>query len=492
MDVNYLLKDELEFELACRGIQNVKKVISMKKILKEIFMEELGGQSTIKLNVPLTCINDPLSEIITCESKYQVSSLNLSEIMGRPERSSVKRLLSRLSHLLNRINLIVPIEKSQIDRHTTLLKNVREALAKIETLQNIDDDGDDAQLSDDDKEILYKSLGENADRILEKIESYSITNDINLVGQQNIAKGTENIQTSTSDFAKPSRGIFSKSSTIDLNSCVSRKLIPVKDWGVKYSGKGDTSINSFLERVDELKEARNANDDDLFRYAIDLFDGDALIWFRANRHNVSNWKGLVSLLLDTFQSPYYQEDLLEEIKNRTQSKFESVNIYLAIMQNMFNRLPIKLDDEQKVTIILRNLQPHFQKALCRETFNSVAELGVVLRIVERTKINCDRFKEPTNSSYSLEPDLAFQGSSHVHAVNYTVRNSNNERNEMKCWNCRNTGHSFRNCNLPRQRMFCYKCGKFGQTIDKCPCSGRKKQGNDSAEVPSPVSTLPLN
>lgn len=265
----------------------------------------------------------------------------------------------------------------------------------------------------------------------------------------------------------------------------SRKLVPISQWGIKFSGNDSMSINAFLERIDELKDARNATDEDLWRYAIDLFEKDALIWFRANRSYVTNWAELVFMLQRNFQRPYYQEELLDEIRRRTQGSDESVTIFISIMQNMFNRLQSPVSESYKVNIILKNLQPYYQRAVCRDEFSSIMDLVNVLRIVERTKLNCDAFEKPSVGKRSLEPDLAYKGSE-VNTV--TVDSSPKEEigviernvdgNTRRCWNCREYGHAFRNCTLPKQRLFCYRCGRFGTISKDCSCQGNYKGGNN--------------
>ncbi|KAH9631322.1 hypothetical protein HF086_012573 [Spodoptera exigua] len=417
MDVNALHKDELEFELACRGISDCRTVATMRKFLREILVREQSGESTISFKVPKSCIDNPGKEIILCENKLSEVITLISEVSQSPERSFFRRIHSRLSHLSNRVKLIIPSETSDIERHLTLLKNIQDAMTSLQDLQQEENEEDDA-ISEHDKDVLQKSLGDEAIQIMEQLEKCRNTvksapkRDTEIYQNRATKPDVDDTDEPRTTAEKPNfcsrHPGLQRSSTFD-NGFYKRKLVPIKDWGVKFCGKGTVGVNAFLERIEELKEARNAADEDLFRYAIDFFEGEALIWFRANKGSVSSWSQLVELLLDTFQQPYYQEELLEEIKRRTQSKQESVLIYIAIMQNMFNRLPNPIPETQKLMILRRNLQPYFQKAICRDTFDTVSELTSVLRIVERTKLSCDKFKEPSTGEHSLERDLAYNG-----------------------------------------------------------------------------------
>lgn len=494
MEVNYLLKDELEFELARRGILNLGNVQIMKKVLKQLLSKEYSGESVAKLVIPSAC-EDVSPQLAICENKLRVLCLNLKEISHKPDSVTVKRVTSRLLHLKCRVELISPETDQETALHSKILNDIEEC---FETLSSLNDKGSDEEediLTDADKKILQESLGEIATSLIQSIEPKgehqrppgSVSNPF-------VAENITNDITDLQDIAPLRKTNFTRTSTFD-RGLTKHKLVPIKDWNIKFSGGPDISINAFLERISEIKEARNADEDDLWRYAIDLFEGDALIWFRANKTSVNNWDELVNLLTATFQSPYYQDELLEEIKKRTQGRQENVTIYMAVMQNMFNRLPDKITESQKLSILLRNLQPYLQQAVCRDVFNNVTELTHVLRVVERTKLNCDNFKEPLITNNFLEPDLAYQGRlksgpSEVNVINSQLPQKNNNdpsRTEMKCWNCRAVGHSFRSCTLPRQRLFCYRCGKFGQSSNNCSCNAT---GNAKLEAITPAKCLP--
>jgi hypothetical protein len=507
--VNDLLKDELEFELLCRGISDILTVTPMRKILREIFNRETEEASRIKLTAPLVCSEQPLSQLLICETKLNGIVQTVNEVEGTSGTNGpiIKRLISRLLHLQNRIKFIVPGDE-YLHQHFAIgemIEQILDRLISVEREFRADDDED--VLTENMKEILERSLGEEGKQIFAKLQlSVPLPRRSNNKGfgihKVNNSKVT--CKTHESDNQSDNVGLrVGESSSRDIDSqlkkCstsekdfIRRKLVPIRDWGIKFSGKGGLSINAFIERIIELKDARNAGDEDLWIYAIDFFEGDALIWYRANRDCVNNWKELVDLLVITFQRPYYQDELLEEIRNRTQGKYENVNIYVAVMQNMFKRLPERLNELQKVSILLKNIQPYYQQAVCRDEFKSVGELVKVLRIIERTKTNCDNFQEPVKVSNLLEPDLAYQGHSREE-VNFVKQkpaelNNSNSADGMKCWNCRAVGHSFRFCSIPRQRLFCFKCGKFGQTTNNCTTC--QSAGNGKSEDIKPAECLP--
>lgn len=460
MDPYYLLKEELEYELQSRGVAIKGNVELLKKLLKELLITEQSGTVNYEIKAPRQVLASLGAELDNCKSKLTTLATYIGEITEKPDRQLFKRLVSRLYHVKNRLVLIPSGLEADDKLKTELATRCHTLLNKLESKDDIEDHKE--EITSEIKQALQETLGDLGENIIKKLENDS--------SSANSYHDPEEI--------KPR---LLRTSTMDLDFS-KRKLVPISQWGVYFSADNNVSVNAFIERVNEIKEARNASDEDLWRYAIDFFKGDALIWFRANKVYATNWRDLVILLKRTFQSPFYQEDLLAEIKARTQGKDESITIYMSILQNMFNRLPSPITEQEKISIILRNIQPYYQRAICRDVFLSVSDIVDVLRIVERTKINCDRFEEPKVQRINLEPDLAYKNNSSpltnktINEVSAKIEIDNVTSKSQKavsgrCWNCREVGHLFRSCSVPKQRLFCYKCGRFGVTSKDCVCKG---------------------
>ncbi|KAJ8959652.1 hypothetical protein NQ318_021840, partial [Aromia moschata] len=251
-------------------------------------------------------------------------------------------------------------------------------------------------------------------------------------------------------------------------------------WNLKYDGV--SSVNNFLDRVEELRKSRGVSKPQLLRSAAELFTRDALLWFRTNQF--SSWDDLVAQLRDAFQPYDYENGIWEELRRRTQGVQERVVIFIASMEQLFNRLSEKPSEEARVRLIRRNLLPYIQTQLSLRTITSVRELVQACRAIEETEIRVQRFcPPPTNYRQLLEPELAYHKPSVAHPpsistvisdssetippniaeVSHTVTNS--ELRVATCWNCRNTGHRFRQCGQPR-RIFCFKLDRLSDPKDE--------------------------
>lgn len=96
-------------------------------------------------------------------------------------------------------------------------------------------------------------------------------------------------------------------------------------------------MNAFFEKIGDIIESRGISKDVLFQCAPELFEVDALIYFRSIRDQAKCKDDIISL----FREEFFRDgnkNLFEQIKARTQGNEESIAIYVAKMQCLFNRL----------------------------------------------------------------------------------------------------------------------------------------------------------
>ena len=268
---------------------------------------------------------------------------------------------------------------------------------------------------------------------------------------------------------------------------MSLKSVPVSKWNIKFSGDvKHTSVNSFLERVEELRIARNVTKPQLLRTVVDLFQDTALIWYRANRHLFQTWDELTDSLRDVFQPIDYEEKLLDEIKRRTQGPNETISIYIAVMTSLFSRLRVKISEQRKIQILMRNIAPFYQTQLSLVDVKSVHELLKLGRRLEERKCSVEAYAPPPRRQQSVEPDLAYVYAEPIYSPStsnprhHSLRSPNSvetiQSNTRVCWNCSKPGHRSVNCRESRKKH-CFRCGKPDVTVRSCPsCSNNLGNG----------------
>lgn len=258
----------------------------------------------------------------------------------------------------------------------------------------------------------------------------------------------------------------------------------VHKWSLKFDGTtSKCSVNAFLEQVEELSFARNISKEELFRASVELFTGQALIWYRHARDKVDSWDGLVSLLRKDFLSPRYDKELKEQISARRQGDDEPVILYIAAMENLYSRLVKKVSPEEKLETIRENLLPDYHMHLAMQNITSLDQLGDICRNLEEANILMKKRNIPYKQNVAaIEPDLECASKSSTsrqplerQGGDTSGRNKVNTVNELRCFSCKKLGHAKRDCPRMKKIPKCYGCGKEGVIRPNCPrCSKNVK------------------
>lgn len=269
-----------------------------------------------------------------------------------------------------------------------------------------------------------------------------------------------------------------------------KPILPYK-WNIHFSGTTNKeSVISFLEKVESMRIARSVNKDDLFKCAGDLFKSQAWTWYNNNKNRFQSWDQLTQKLKEDFLPYNYDENLLDEIRNRTQGLNEKVSLYIMNMEGLFNRLTVKPSEKSIVDRIRRNLLPHYVSQLALLDIDTIDELVAKCKKVEESLTWSERYKPPTvNKNFSyLEPDLScpnFYNSHFDNKRNFSRPDDGRKQNfsftkqvsAVKCWNCSKDGHTHQECRR-QKRIFCFGCGLEGVSKPACPkCNGNQSYSN---------------
>lgn len=409
------------------------------------------------------------NELGECEGKFSDLRSLVDEYEGNFRDNEYHRILARLHHLALRIERIPVPPSLDLEPQTlkdNLLKKTKELVEAL-THGATKEIPQEAEGSQEDLEESSNQEEKTSDLDKEIDKGRETKTRLQLLERQPPAvtleqPGHGNLRTSGT---KPNLANHSTSSSRSPS-------IPVFKWGLKYDFESGQSVGCFLQRVEELRRARGVSHTELFDSAVDLFSGQALVWYRSVQSRVSSWNELCQEMRTVFQTPDYDFRLQREIFNRTQGDHEPIDIYIASMEGLYARLAEPVPESLRLAQILNNIHPHLQDRLSLCQIRTLEELRDVGRKAEAGRFRAAFSRQQPRSGTFLEPDLAYlepgkrRGLS-VGKVASVQKYARGNASSQKCWNCHETGHKFSACQKER-RMFCYGCGRENTTKAKCP------------------------
>lgn len=546
MDVGRLLRDELVHELLIRGCQIPNNVNDMRVTLRDALRREQDDNLTIHA----------LHESFNSDEELQICRNKINELRNaiaqfdRANRDNEsQRISTRLHHVQCRLQRFNPEDGQQQELRNQLLTlslQVTQDLNKayLGLMPNtVNQELPTASIVNDTRQsILDQPIPDlqyepnascSSDPPIEQLIDHELSTEYQTQSaiSRRVSFGNQTVQqimvqpdlpyerTSTTQInyvpAVPETFNQYQSTTLPRLTCAqsstsdgrysSKPSIPVSKWNLHYDGES-ASLTSFLIRVEELRISRGFSKQQLLQSAVEIFSGDALHWYRAIRDKISSWDELVHNLKATFLPHDYESHLWDEIRNRTQHPSEKVAVYIAIMENLFRRLPHTPLEGTRIQIIRKNLQPYLTTQLALHSCYTLEELIRVCKTLEDAHIASKKFRPPSLSTHQLlEPDLGVRKHSSRQQVctlqddpfSLTVASYPETEQPVRsvetmptsiplatksvplatitCWNCRNEGHSARQCTAPKTKH-CYHCGHPNVTIKTCPkCSGNDRR-----------------
>lgn len=451
VNMKYLSKDDLIYELALRGATPKPTESEMRSYLRHLKRLASASSSFIKPDHPYTFEQDATA----IGEKFSDIETRIKDFVGTRTSASYKKITTALAFVNRRVDNAQPTSEAEKKQCSGFVLRIAELSAQLK--------------------LKIKSL--------ERASSQSILNSTMVAMQgltsSNDSSDDEEDTGGATTTPVPNANASHNPNVASTSNVAQPKAVPVSAWGLKFSGlRKDISVSAFLERAEELKISRNSSDSLLFNSAVDIFEGPALIWYRANRDAYSCWSELAAALRKEFQAIDYDERLFEEIKHRTQGAHESIGLYVSVMKNLFSRLSWEIPETAKLRILQRNILPFYQTQLGLTEVHSIDELLTYGKILEARKASVEAYVPPPMRGKSLEPDLAYVGSE---TASYSSRaavvstSTSKPPHEVQCWNCQQLGHRYPRCTLPLKR-FCFRCGKPNVTVATCTqCSGNGRR-----------------
>ena len=186
----------------------------------------------------------------------------------------------------------------------------------------------------------------------------------------------------------------------------------LRSWGLRFSGESrNEDPEEFLEQLGDCRADARVTDGELFSALPCVFSKRALRWYRTARANFYYWEDLVSAFKRQFIGEYDREDLLEDLRKRTQAKGEPIANYLSSFNYIVSKFNVPPPERELVDRAWRNLLPEYRRAMSDKLIDTLEEMERYGRRWERQKDLDSRYVPPQPADRMRVPGAAYSTTS---------------------------------------------------------------------------------
>lgn len=175
-------------------------------------------------------------------------------------------------------------------------------------------------------------------------------------------------------LATPSPSSASTSKSGNMSKCTAR---------FDGQSRDPEAVEAFIDSVEMYKECASVNDDLALRGLPMLLIGEAAVWWRGIRNEVSSWSEAVQILRSMYGTPCPAYKLYRKIFANEQNE-ELADSFIVCIRGMIAKLPYVLPEEAKIDMIYGLLHKRIRKRLPRDTVSNIESLIEKARSIEES------------------------------------------------------------------------------------------------------------
>ncbi|CAB0039529.1 unnamed protein product [Trichogramma brassicae] len=183
----------------------------------------------------------------------------------------------------------------------------------------------------------------------------------------------------------------------------------LRDTGLTFSGAKDKlGAETFLARLERYRTKGAIPQEDML-FAVDaLLVGEAQVWYESVEHKLHSWQDFERRFRRSFANQATPEELLTELRRRTQGKGEDINTYLTNFRYLCSRFREPLPYENQVAIAFRGIRPEYRNFIAHREISSFKELEKAGKEYEKLCRMNAYWHEPVTHANQLHPRAAYK------------------------------------------------------------------------------------
>lgn len=181
----------------------------------------------------------------------------------------------------------------------------------------------------------------------------------------------------------------------------------LRTWGLKFGGNNQEDPEEFLEKLEDCRITAGVNNHDMINALPCVLEGRVSRWFRTARKEITSWSEFKRMYRNQFVREYDREDLLDDLRKRTQGKGEKISVFLSSFKYIISRFSRPPSEEYQVDMAFRNLLPAYRKAISDRVIITLDDLERYGREWERQLDLDTKYKVPLSPDNMLVKAAAY-------------------------------------------------------------------------------------
>ncbi|CAB0032148.1 unnamed protein product [Trichogramma brassicae] len=185
----------------------------------------------------------------------------------------------------------------------------------------------------------------------------------------------------------------------------------IKSWGLRFSGEDkNDDAEEFLDQLEDYVSGSGLSIHDVLNAMPGLLTKRAAIWYRTIKHKLIDWHSFAERFRNQFIGEYDREDLMDDLRHRTQAKGERIVPFLTSLSYIVLKFDDPPSEREQVEIAKRNLLPEYRRALRNMHFSSLDDLEKHGRQWEKQNDLDARYVPPPPPERMRVPGAAYRSS----------------------------------------------------------------------------------
>ena len=270
------------------------------------------------------------------------------------------------------------------------------------------------------------------------------------------------------------------------------------------------AVEAFIDAVEMFMDCASVSDEMALRGLPMLLHGQAAVWWRGIRHEVTSWSEAVKRLRSMYGIPRPPYKLYRDVFAAEQG-LERADVFIVRVRSLLSKLPYQLPEEARLDMIYGLLHKRIRKRLPRDAVSDIESLIGKSRSIEESL--SENSASPSSSCLPTKAPPALDESAQQHVApgssstppppvraarapraksprsDQCVSKSDNSDKKLFCVYCKVRGHVRDSCDKLSKRSLstnsgtgCYNCGEKGHVRVNCPKGKQDSAGGSTTNV----------